>query len=235
MSLWKCATHSSLGNFSCTDEGEGERCGDANSVEMARRLLRHPGPIARRPGLMGLTPQLDSFNLIREHDVTHEKLFCVCSILGVWGSRFSTAETSASLIIHWICLFLSTGGQRVCVWIDSRGQNTVTTQWTATKELISNQLPTCFCPAPFICFECRASWQFNVTHSHTRSHTHHLLSTCVCLWGFLLNSNYSINLWGNPVIQGSMGALQCEKCIQRGAFCESSHAIVASCLTAVGR
>lgn len=45
MSLWKCATHSSLGNFSCTDEREGERCGYANSVEMARRPLRDTGPV----------------------------------------------------------------------------------------------------------------------------------------------------------------------------------------------
>lgn len=103
--------------------------------------------------------------------------------------------------------------QRVSVWIDSWGQRTVTTQWAATKELISNQLLTCFCPAPFIWFECRAGYQLNMSYSYTHSHTH--TTCCLCVW-FSVNLNYCRVVWGNPVILADwVLCLWCEKCIQR--------------------
>lgn len=151
MSLWKCATHSSLGNFSCTDEREGERCGYANSVEMARRPPRDAGPVApKRLCLWGWVHLgLLWGGIFQGSDL------CICSTLEVFGEAAPRcwccrSRYGADLLISGLW------GQRIRVWIDSWGQNAVTTQWKATKELISNQLPTCFFPAPFICFECWA-------------------------------------------------------------------------------
>lgn len=150
MSLWKCATHSSLGNFSCTDEREGERCGYANSVEMARRPRETQG-LYRQALSDGATSTLDFYGGASFRDRPLH-LFNI----GGFGEAaprcwcISRSRYGADLLISVLW------GQRVRVWIDSWGQNAVTTQWKATKELISNQLPTCFFPAPFICFECWA-------------------------------------------------------------------------------
>lgn len=84
--------------------------------------------------------------------------------------------TSVCLIMDWLlCVFR--WGQGVCVWIDSPGQSSVRTQWTTTKELISNQLLTCFCPAPFIWLECKAGY-----HSTCPIHTHTPPAAYACVW-----------------------------------------------------
>lgn len=151
MSLWKCATHSSLGNFSCTDEREGERCGDANSVEMARRHRRH-GACTARLSLTGLPPPWAFIGggggIFQGSGRRLRQTSAFVQHWRVWGS-------GSSLLVHQP-LSLRGGFAYFRVWTDSWGQTAASTQWKATKELISNQLPTCFFPAPFICFECWA-------------------------------------------------------------------------------
>lgn len=107
---------------------------------------------AKRLCLMVLTPRLDF----------HGGTFFRGSGSDTWD-RLAFLQYLGKQFLHCWCISQShyglislLQGQRACVWIDSWGQNTVTTQWMVTKKLISNQLPTCFSPAPFICFECWA-------------------------------------------------------------------------------
>lgn len=94
MSLWKCATHSSLGNFSCTDEREGERCGYANSVEMARRPPRDAGPVApKRLCLWGWV----HLGLLWGGHLSGIRPLHLLNIGGFWGSGSSLLMLPLSL------------------------------------------------------------------------------------------------------------------------------------------
>lgn len=75
-------------------------------------------------------------------DFNHKRVCKAAAIM--WWGDISLSHYGLTMLISLL------RGRGACVWIDSPGQSSVRTQWTTTKELISNQLPTCFCPAPFI-------------------------------------------------------------------------------------
>lgn len=82
----------------------------------------------------------------------------------------------------------------VCMCVNRQpGGKAVRTQWTTTKELISNQLPTCFCPAPFIWLECRAG--FHSTHTHTPPAAYACVRMQPVCMHFLVNLDYCRDVW----------------------------------------
>lgn len=202
---------------------EGERCGYSNSVEMARGLLQCI--LYSRMLLDSLWE--DVHHLIMDQGMRlcmhgflsclriHHQVFCVCvqkfnkrSFHGLLGGRISLSHYRLALLISLLW------GRGARVWIDSPGQTSVRTQWATTKELISNQLPTCFCPAPFIWLEWRAGYHSTCPiHTHTLTHTPPAacvyVRVCVCVgeWvgaanacAFLVNLDYCIDVRGNPAM-----------------------------------
>lgn len=116
-------------------------------------------------------PPFTLSSLLFLHPRVQKQRLCKAASIACWG-YISLSHYGPAMLIS------SLRGQRACAWIDSQGQSSVRTQWTTTKELISNQLPTCFCPAPFIWLECRAGYH-SPCPIHT--HTHHLLPMYVCV------------------------------------------------------
>lgn len=200
---------------------ERERDVGVATREMAHSLLRNILYSRKQLG-GGYTGLLwgDIYNLIIDHGM--RRLACMLSFLRIqhlhcqvfllprvqYGRFCKAASISCwgyiTLSHYGLAMLISLlRGQRVCVWIDSRGQSTVRTQLTTTKELISNQLPACFCLAPFVWLEWRAGYQLNMSHSHTQPYTHHLLPMCVCVCGFwwiwIILGMYVVTQWYDQV------------------------------------